>query len=92
MLVGRERRDVAERAVLERQDVALRAERVVGRADAATAGGCPVEGREIPDSSAGGQSPHTLKSARRSLNGETEKRISASRRASFSNLPRSAAV
>ena len=52
----------------------------------------PVEGREIPDSSAGGQSPQTLKSARRSLNGDTENRISVSRRASFSNLPRSAAV
>ena len=29
-----------------------------------------MEGREIPDCAAGGQSPQTLKSARRSLNGD----------------------
>ena len=46
----------------------------------------------MPDSSEGGQSAQTLKSPRRSLNGETAKSISVSRRASFSNLPRSAAV
>ncbi len=46
----------------------------------------------MPDCSEGGQSAQTLKSARRSLNGETAKSSSVSRRASFSNLPRSAAV
>src|SRR5450432_3643994 len=52
----------------------------------------PVKGREMPDCSEGGHSAQTLKSPRRSLNGETAKSISVSRRASFSNLPRSAAV
>jgi hypothetical protein len=33
----------------------------------------PVEGREIPDSSAGGQSPQTLNSSRRSAKGATAK-------------------
>src|SRR5688572_23701361 len=52
----------------------------------------PVEGREIPDSSAGGQSPQTLKSFLCSLKGECAKRISASRFASFSNFAVSDAV
>ena len=52
----------------------------------------PTEGREIPDSAAGGQIAHTLKSLRRLLKGSTAKRRSASRCASFSNFPRSAAV
>ena len=52
----------------------------------------PVDGREMPDSAAGGHRPQTLKSARRSLNGEVANRMSTSRRASFSNFGRSAAV
>ena len=47
---------------------------------------------EIPEASAAGHSPHTLKSARRSLKGETAKSSSVSRRASLSNLSRSPAV
>src|SRR5664279_86588 len=52
----------------------------------------PVEGREMPGCSAGGHSAQTLKSCRCSRNGERENRISVARRASCSNLPRSAAV
>src|SRR3954447_6038051 len=52
----------------------------------------PVEGREMPDSAAGGHSAQTLKSLRRSLYGEVENRISVSRRASRSNLGNSASV
>src|SRR5262249_38240394 len=52
----------------------------------------PVDGREMPDSSEGGQRPQTLKSCRRSLKGVVAKRISVSRRASVSNFPRSAAL
>src|SRR5262245_54142851 len=52
----------------------------------------PVDGREIPDSFAAGQRPQTLKSFRRSLNGEVSKRTVTSRFASVANLRRSAAV
>src|SRR5205085_8917511 len=52
----------------------------------------PSDGREMPDCAADGQRPHTLKSLRRSLNGEVAKSTSISRRPSFSNLPRSRAV
>src|SRR4029453_14699550 len=51
-----------------------------------------VEGREIPDSSAGGHRAQTLKSFLLSLKGETAKRRSVSRFASFSNFALSAAV
>ena len=52
----------------------------------------PSDGREMPDRAAGGHRPYTLKSSRRSLNGEVEKSTSIRRRASFSNLPRSRAL
>jgi len=40
----------------------------------------PVDGRETPDSAAGGQSPQMLKSFRRSLNGDTSNSSPARRR------------
>ena len=51
-----------------------------------------ASGREIPLCEAGGHSPHTLKSPRRSLNGLSWNSASTRRRASFSNLPRSFSV
>jgi hypothetical protein len=52
----------------------------------------PVDGREMPDSRLAGTSPHTLKSLRRSLNGDVAKRTASSRFESASNFVRSADV
>ena len=52
----------------------------------------PVDGREMPDSAAGGHSAQMLKSFRRSLNGDVAKSRSTIRRASASNFFSSAAM
>ncbi len=52
----------------------------------------PSEGRATPLSSDGVSIAHTLKSDSRSLNGETEKRMSVRRFASACHFPISAAV
>src|SRR6185503_8509316 len=90
-LVRRELRSLSQRTVVEAENVSFRAESIVRRSRGESRY-MPVDGREIPDSAAGGAMAHTLNRFRFSLNGDVEKRTSVSRFASASNFFASAAV